>query len=154
AGWLTSLIPTNPVAAAANGAMVSLVIFTILAALAITRTAPATRATLVELFRAISDTMLVLVRWVVLLAPIGIFALLLPLAAHAGASLAGAIGLYIATYSGLTIAMTLVVYPIVALWGRTPIREFARAAFPAQLIAFTSSSSVASLPALVESAEQ
>jgi Na+/H+-dicarboxylate symporter len=154
AGWLTSLIPTNPIAAAANGAMVSLVIFTILAALAIMRSPPATRATLVEFFRAISDTMLILVRWIVLLAPIGIFAMLLPLAAHAGTSLAGAIGLYIAIYSGLTIAMILVVYPVVAVWGRVPMREFSRAALPAQLIAFTSSSSVASLPALVESAEK
>jgi Na+/H+-dicarboxylate symporter len=154
AGWLTSLIPTNPIAAAADGSMVSLVIFTILAALAITRTAPSTRATLVELFRAVSETMLVLVRWVVLLAPIGIFAMLLPLAAHAGTSLAGAIGLYIAAYSGLTLAMILLVYPVAAFWGKRSMREFARAAFPAQLIAFTSSSSVASLPALVESAEQ
>jgi Na+/H+-dicarboxylate symporter len=62
--------------------------------------------------------------------------------------------LYIAAYSGLTIAMILVCYPVVAFWGRIPMRDFARAAFPAQLIAFTSSSSVATLPALVESAEQ
>ncbi len=43
--------------------------------------------------------MLVLVRWVVLAAPVGVFALVLPLAAHAGAALAGAIGFYVVAYS-------------------------------------------------------
>jgi Na+/H+-dicarboxylate symporter len=98
--------------------------------------------------------MLVLVRWVVALAPIGVFALVLPLAAHLGASVAGAIGLYIAANSIASIAVTLLLYPVAVLVARVPLRRFARAALPAQLIAFSSSSSIASLPALVESAEQ
>src|ERR1017187_5430656 len=88
--WLTSLIPSNPVAAAASGQMVSLIIFTILLALAIARSSPAARAALVGFFQALGDAMLILVRWVVLAAPVGIFALVLPLVAHAGASLDGA----------------------------------------------------------------
>jgi proton glutamate symport protein len=94
------------------------------------------------------------VRWVVALAPIGVFALVLPLAAHLGASVAGAIGLYIAAYSAACVAVTLLLYPVAVIVGRVPLRRFARAALPAQLIAFSSSSSIASLPALVESAEQ
>jgi proton glutamate symport protein len=151
--WLTSLIPSNPVAAAANGQMVSLIIFTFLLALAIARGTPAARAALVGFFQALGDAMLVLVRWVVLVAPIGIFALVLPLSAHAGAALAGAIGFYIVAYSLVSIAMALLFYPVVAIFGGIPVRTFARAVLPPQLIAFSSSSSVASLPALVESAE-
>ena len=151
--WLTSLIPSNPVAAAANGQMVSLIIFTFLLALAIARGSPAARSALVGFFQALGDAMLVLVRWVVLAAPIGIFALVLPLAAHAGASLAGAIGFYIVAYSLVSIVMSLLLYPVVALVAGIPMRTFARAVLPSQLIAFSSSSSVASLPALVESAE-
>ena len=152
--WLTSLIPSNPVAAAASGQMVSLIIFTILLALAIARSSPAARAALVGFFQALGDAMLILVRWVVLMAPVGIFALVLPLAAHAGASLAGAIGFYIVAYSIVSIAIVLLLYPVVAIIAGIPMRTFARAALPAQLIAFSSSSSVASLPALVESAER
>ena len=152
--WLTSLIPSNPVAAAANGQMVSLIIFTILLALAIARSSPAARTALVGFFQALGDAMLILVRWVVLMAPVGIFALVLPLAAHAGASLAGAIGFYIVAYSIVSIAIVLLLYPVVAIIAGIPMRTFARAALPAQLIAFSSSSSVASLPALVESAER
>ena len=93
ARWLTSLIPPNPIAAAANGDMVPLIVFSILLALAILRIPPATREPLAAFFKSLCAAMLVLVRWVVALAPIGVFALVLPLAAHLGASVAGAIGL-------------------------------------------------------------
>jgi len=152
--WLTSLIPSNPIAAAANGQMVSLIIFTILLALAIARSSLAARTALVGFFQALGDAMLILVRWVVLAAPIGIFALVLPLAAHAGASLAGAIGFYIVAYMAVCLVVTLLLYPVVRVFAGIPIAKFARAALPSQLIAFSSSSSVASLPALVESAER
>lgn len=152
--WLTSLIPSNPVAAAANGAMLPLIIFTLLLALAISRSPAAPRAVLVGFFEAFGDAMFVLVRWIVLLAPIGVFGLVLPLATRAGGALAGAIGFYIVAYAALSLLMTVLLYPVVAIFARIPMRDFAKAALPAQLIAFSSSSSMASLPALVESAER
>ena len=152
--WLTSLLPQNPIAAAASGAMMPLVLFTILLALAIARSPEASRETLTKFFRAFSDAMLVLVRWVILAAPIGVFALVLPLAVHAGATLAGAIGFYIVAYSVVCIVATLLLYPVVAIFGKVPMRRFARAALEPQIIAFSSSSSIATLPALVESAEK
>src|ERR1019366_8467028 len=51
--WLTSLIPSNPIAAAANEQMVSLIIFTILLALAIARSSPAARTALTGFFPAL-----------------------------------------------------------------------------------------------------
>ena len=89
------------------------ILFTILLALAIARSTPAARTALVGFFQALGDAMLILVRWVVLAAPIGIFALVLPLAAHAGASLAGAIGFYIVAYSFVSVVMVLLMYPVV-----------------------------------------
>jgi Na+/H+-dicarboxylate symporter len=152
--WLTSLIPSNPVAAAANGAMVPLILFTLILAIAIARSPESTRTPLVGLARALGDAMLLIVRWVVMAAPIGVFALVLPLAAHLGGVVAGAIGVYIAAYSLASVAVILLTYPVVAAFGRIPIRHFARAALPAQLIAFSSSSSIAALPALIESGER
>ena len=151
--WLVSLIPSNPIAAAASGAMLPLIVFTLLFALAIARSPTATRDALLTFFRALAAAMLIMVRWVVLLAPLGVFALMLPLAAHVGAGLAGAIGFYIAAYSLGCLFIIALLYPVAAVFGRVPIARFARAALPAQLIAFSSSSSIASLPALVESAE-
>lgn len=152
--WLTSLIPSNPIAAAANGAMVPLILFTLILAIAIARSTESTRAPLLGLARAAGDAMLRVVRWVVLAAPIGVFALVLPLAAHLGGAVAGAIGVYIAAYSLASVVVILLVYPVVAIFGGIPIGRFARAALPAQLIAFSSSSSIASLPALIESGER
>lgn len=154
AQWLTSLIPTNPIAAAATGQIIPLIIFTLLLAIAIGRSPAAARTTLVAFFKALGDALLVLVRWVILLAPIGVFALLLPIAAHSGAAFVGAIGFYIVAYSLASLVVTALLYPAVALIARIPVRRFARAALPAQLIAFSSSSSIAALPALVEGAER
>jgi len=152
--WLTSLIPTNPVAAAANGAMLPLILFTLILALAITRCTPAARDTLLGFFKALAEAMLVIVRWVVALAPLGVFALVLPLAAHGGAGVAGAVGFYVLVYSVACILVVLLLYPVVALAGRIAPGRFARAALPAQTVAFASSSSIASLPALIEGAER
>ncbi|MDX2061414.1 MAG: dicarboxylate/amino acid:cation symporter [Gemmatimonadales bacterium] len=152
--WLVSLIPSNPIAAAADGAMVPLIVFAMLLALAIARSPAGSRDSLLGFFRALGDAMLILVRWVVAVAPIGIFGLVLPLAAYAGIGLAGAVGFYIAAYSIASLVAVALLYPVVAVAGKVPIRTFARAALPPQLIAFSSSSSVASLPALVEAAER
>jgi proton glutamate symport protein len=152
-GWLVSLVPTNPVAAAATGQIVPLIVFTLVFGLAIAHSPPPARERLVAFFEAVRDAMLVLVRWIIALAPIGVFALVLPLAARSGTALAGAVGGYIIAYSLVNIAATLTLYPVTALFGRVSIRRFARAVLPAQLIGFSSSSSIASLPALVEGAE-
>jgi Na+/H+-dicarboxylate symporter len=152
--WLTSLIPSNPIAAAANGAMVPLILFTLILAIAIARSPESTRTPLIGSARALGDVMLRIVRWVVLAAPIGVFALVLPLAAHLGGAVAGAIGVYIAAYSLASVAIILLLYPVMAFFGGIPVGRFARAALPAQLIAFSSSSSIASLPALIESGER
>ena len=152
--WLTSLIPSNPVAAAANGAMLPLILFTLLLALAIARSPAEGREVLLRFFRALSDAMLVLVDGIVWLAPVGVFALMLPLGAHGGAGFAGAVGFYIVAYSLGSVLLMLLLYPMLVLVARVPVRDFARAALPAQLIAFSSSSSIASLPALVRGAEE
>jgi Na+/H+-dicarboxylate symporter len=151
--WIVSLVPANPIAAAANGAIVPLIVFSLLLGLAIAHSPPASRAALVGFFQALGDALLVLVRWVIGVAPIGVFGLVLPLAAHVGAGLAGAVGFYIAVYAGASLVVVLLLYPVVAIVARIPAARFARAALPSQLIAASSSSSIASLPALVEGAE-
>src|SRR5262249_53467440 len=104
--WLTSLLPSNPIAAASSGAMMPLILFTLLLALAIARSPEQSREALTRFFRALVDAMLTLVRWVILLAPVGVFALVLPLAVHAGSALAGGIGFYVVAYSIACIVVT------------------------------------------------
>ena len=151
--WIVSLVPANPIAAAATGAIVPLIVFSLLLGLAIVHSPPSSRATLAGFFKALGDALLVLVRWVITAAPIGVFGLVLPLAAHLGAGLAGAVGFYIAVYAVTSLVIVALLYPVVRFVARVPAARFARAVLPSQLIAASSSSSMASLPALVEGAE-
>jgi len=154
ASWLTSLLPANPVGAAANGAMMPLIFFTLLLALAIAHSSEQSRETLTGFFRALSEAMLTMVRWVILAAPIGVFALVLPLAVSTGGTLAGGIALYVVLYSAACLILTAALCGIAAAAGGISLRRFLRAALPAQLIALSSASSLAALPALFEGAEK
>ncbi|AHG87929.1 sodium:dicarboxylate symporter [Gemmatirosa kalamazoonensis] len=153
AQWLVDLVPPNPVKAAADGAMLPLIVFTLLFALAASRLTAERRAPLVGFFHAVADASLVLVRWVLAVAPIGVFALALPLAARLGAAAAGAVASYVViTAAATTLFMLLVLYPAAVVLGRVPLGRFARAALPAQAVAFSSRSSLAALPAMIETA--
>ena len=152
--WLIALIPTNPIQAAVSGALLPLMVFTLLFAVALSRLSQEVAEPVLRFFRALAETMLMLVRWVIALAPIGVFALIVPAAARLGASAAGALGYYLASTIVLSMGLILLLYPIVAIAAGIPMRQFARAALPGQVVAFGSSSSLAALPALIDGAER
>jgi Na+/H+-dicarboxylate symporter len=152
--WLVGLVPANPIKAAADGAMLPLIVFAVLFAAGLSRTSPELRTAGGEFFRGVADAMLVIVKWVLALAPIGVFALAVPLAIKVGAGIAGAVGLYLAVHCGLLVIAGLMLYGIVALFGNVSLPKFARAVLPAQVVAFSTRSSLASLPAMIEGAER
>ena len=151
--WLVDFVPINPVKAAADGAMLPLIIFTLAFGIALTRISPAGRESAVRFFSAISDAMLVLVRWILVLAPIGVFALALPLAVRLGVNAAKALGGYVLTVNVLLVLAIAALYPLASIVGRISMRTFGKAAAPAQAVAFSSRSSLAALPTMLESAE-
>ena len=151
---IVAIVPDNPVRAAADGAMLPLIVFTLLFAVALARLEPSRREPVVQLFQGIADAMLVVVRWILALAPIGIFALALGLAARLGAAAAGALIYYMATLSGVLLLFTLALYPVATALGRVPLARFAAALAPAQAVAFSSRSSLAALPALITGARE
>ena len=150
--WFASLAPANVVRAAADGAMLPLLVFTVLFALALRRITPDRRDNVLRVFDGIGAAMLEVVRWLIALAPVGVFALVAPAAARLGLTLAGALGYYVVVYIGIMVALTVMFCVVGALGGGVPIRRFVRALLPAQAVAFSSSSSLASLPALIDSA--
>ena len=147
--WLVGLVPSNLVAAGASGAMLPLILATLLFGAAASRLPDAQRLLLDRGARAIGDLTLIVVRWVLALAPIGVFALALPLATRLGAAALGAVAAYVVITVALSLAAILALYPLVALRG-VPIASFARAVLPAQGIAVSARSSLAALPALIE----
>lgn len=152
ADWLTALVPVNPVKAAADGAMLPLIVFSVCFGLALARLTGETREQMVRFFRGVADASLTLVRWVLDAAPIGVFALAVPLAARLGVSAAGALVGYIVVTVVVVVAFgVLLLYPLAAFAGRLALPRFSRAIFPAQAVAFSARSSLASLPAMMES---
>ncbi len=152
AQWLVDLVPANPVKAAADGALLPLLVFTILLGFALTRLSVEIRAPVVGFFSGLGEAMLVLVGWVIRLAPLGVLALAAPLAARMGSGVAGALLSYVAVSALLTLAaLALIVYPATILLGRVPLRDLVRALAPAQALAFSSRSTMATLPAMIES---
>jgi proton glutamate symport protein len=149
--WLTELVPVNPVKAATDGAMLPLIVFSLAFGLALSRIDAERRGQLVAGFRALQDASFVLVRWVLALAPVGVFALAVPLASRLGLEAASAVAWYIVAVCTLCVAfMALVLYPLASVVGRIPVRDFARAALPVQAVAMSSRSSLASLPVMIE----
>lgn len=152
--WLVQLVPVNPVGAAASGAMLPLIIFTLALAAALTRVETSVRQSVTGFFNAIAQAMLVIVGWLFIVAPIGVFALGLAVASRLGLAAVGAVGWYIVVFSVLMIIVGLAMYPIVMIWGRVGVRRFAAAAAPAQAIAFSSRSSSVALPAMILAARE
>jgi Na+/H+-dicarboxylate symporter len=152
--WLLNIIPANPFAATAQGAILSMVVFVMLFALALTRLPPGQRAPLLAFFESLQQAMLVLVGWVLKLAPIGAFTLAVGVGLHGGAGAAGAIGHYLLLEVACGIAILLALYPLASLLGRVSPLRFARAVAPVQVVAASTQSSLACLPAMLNAARQ
>lgn len=152
--WLIDLVPTNVVQAAAAGQLLPLIVFAVVAGIAIGRIGADERAVVIAFFRGLFNAMLVLVRWILELAPLGVFALALPLAATLGLAAAGAVVFYIVVVCLICVVFTLLLYPLAATLGKVELRRFARAAAPAQAVAFSARSSLASLPAMIDGGTQ
>jgi proton glutamate symport protein len=151
---LLEMVPPNPVKAAADGALLPLVVFSLLLGFALKQVGAERRESVIATFRGITDAMLVLVGWVVALAPIGVFGLALALGARLGASSVGALAHYIVTLAGTLLLFTILLYPVVVILGRIRLRDFASAAAPAQALALGSRSSLAALPMMISAVKE
>jgi Na+/H+-dicarboxylate symporter len=152
--WLPSLIPTNPFAAAANGAVLQLVVFALVFGFALLQLQERVRRQLLDFFQSITDAMLVIVHWVLLAAPFGVFALALVVSAHSGLAAAGTLAHYVAIVSTVCAVLAVLAYPLAVIGGRIGLARFVKAAAPAQVVALSTQSSLAALPAMVESARE
>lgn len=154
ASWVVGLVPSNVLGAASDGAMLPLLVFAVIFGLAIGHIDEERRAPIVSFFRGIGAAMLVIVQWVLLLAPIGAFALAVTVATHLGNATAHVILFYLVSHSALLTVAGLLLYVVIPLVTRTPVKRFAKALLPAQVVVITSRSSLAALPAMLDGAER
>lgn len=154
--WTTLLdiVPKNPFYSIANGEMLPIVFFSLMLGLGVTGL-PKEKATLVlGFFEAMTDVVISIVHWVMKIAPIAVFSLLAKVTADLGFDvLQGLIVYSLAVLTGLGLLL-FVVYPLLA-WqfaGFSPRRLFL-AISPAQFLAFSSSSSSATMPVTLDCVE-
>lgn len=149
-GWLT-ILPDNVVAAAADGAIAPVVVFTLLFGLALAQLDAARRAPVIELARSVESAMTILIGWILTAAAVGVFALALPLTATGGGRAIGELGGYVAVLIGVYALVTAATYVVVWTAG-VGLGRFAAGALPAQSVAAGTQSSLASLPAMLRAA--
>ena len=147
--FFRNIIPANVVAAASNGDVLPLVIFTLLFALAVARISSDGRRSLVGFFEAVGDALLVVIGWVLWVAPVGVFALGFTVGASAGGAAFAGVLHYIVLVSVIGVLVTLAAYPLAMLFGRVPAGRFSRALIAPQSVAISTRSSLASLPAML-----
>jgi Na+/H+-dicarboxylate symporter len=146
---VASLVPANVLDAAGHDAMLPVIVFVSLFALAATRLPEAQRRLLASLFAALAGAMMVMISWVLALAPIGVFALGFAVAAQSGSAVVAALTHYIALVAAIGFAVFLAAYGLAVFGAGLGLAEFARALLPAQAVAFSTQSSLASLPAML-----
>jgi proton glutamate symport protein len=133
--FFKGVIPDNVVAAASNGDVLPLVVFAVMFALALAKISAAGRRSIVGLFEAIADALLVIIGWVLWIAPLGVFALAFTVGAAAGGAAFAGLGHYIVLISAIGVLLTIAAYPIAILLGRVRPGLFARAMIGPQAVA-------------------
>lgn len=152
---LLAIIPTNPVASLTHGDMLQIIFFAVLLGIALTMLGPDVSKPVILVFDAIQQAMIVLIHMIMTIAPFGVAALVAEVVGMSGLSILQALLVYSLTVLiGLTLHAGVVYGGVVRLLGKIPWVTFMRAARPAQLIAFSTSSSSATLPVSMECAQQ
>jgi len=148
------LIPANPVRAAVDGSLLPLIVFVTIFAIATTALPDEKRRTLTELADGATQALTRIVHWVLLLAPLGIFALVAGAVAQFGWSLVATMAVFVVTVIvGLAVFIGGVYVPAVTLATRLGVGRYLRAIRSSALMAFSTTSSLATLPVMLDAAE-
>jgi len=160
---LINIVPTNPFGALANAQMLQVVFFSLMLGIALTKLSRRVEGTdhVVRVFQLLSDAIIEMVQMIMKIAPFGVFAMMAGVVADMGkepeqlGDLLSSLGGYMGTVVIALVALYLLVYTVMLkVFTKLSWRQFAKALVPAQLLAFSSSSSAATLPVTIRSVER
>ena len=144
---LLNIIPANPVKSLAEGEMLQVIFFAVLMGVCLTLIPPERSKPVIAFFEGVNEVFVKMVHVIMQLAPYGVFALMATVVGDFGIGILLLLVKYTATVlAGLLIYMLVVYSAILKFLARTGVRRFFRGLRPAQLVAFSSSSSAATLP--------
>lgn len=149
------MVPTNVVAAAADGQMLGLIFFSLLFGFFMTRIEEAYAESLYNFWQGTFQVMLKITDWVMKFAPIGVFGLVAKVVAGTGyAAFVPLAWFFLSVLAGLTVHILVVLPLLLYFVGRVNPLHHYRAMAPALLTAFSTSSSAATLPLTMECVEK
>jgi len=152
---LLRAIPRNPVQAAAEMDLLPLIVFTIIFGAAISVIQPSRRDAVLEVFKGINEASMVVIDWVMKLAPYAVFALIASVVANFGLDLLRSLLIYSLVVVGGLLLHGFGTYALsVAFLAKLNPLDFYRRVAKAPLVAFSTSSSNATLPVTIETAEE
>lgn len=154
AAFIESLVAPNIIAAAAETSTLPLTIFFALFAIAVARLPAGQKTTMLAFFAALANAMLTIIGWVLWAAPVGVFALAVGVAAKAGGGAFATLAHYIVIVSAVGGIVLLAAYVLAIVGGRIAPLNFVRSVLPSQAVAISTQSSLASLPAMLDSARR
>ena len=153
--FLVNLVPRNPIQAAADGALLPLLIFMVLFAAATTTLPKEKQEILTSFAETVSEALIKLMNWVLWTAPVGVFGLAAPVTARTGMAMLQNLGVFIlAVVIGLFIMKALVLLPLVRFVGRMPAGRFIRGTVGTYTVGFSTTTSVGTLPMMLQEAEK
>jgi len=150
-----NIVPRNPLSAAANGEMLALIFFTLIFGVALTRIPPETSAPVIRVLEGVSQAVMVIIGFAMKLAPLGVAALIFGVTARFGFDVLRSLGLYVVVVlAGLAIHQFTVIPALAKLLAGIGPREFFGKCRALMVTAFSTSSSNATLPTTIRTAEQ
>jgi proton glutamate symport protein len=152
---LLNMVPSNPFRSAADGELLPLIIFSIIFGAALSLVARDRRESVLLFFNGVNDTVMVIIDWIMRLAPYAVFALVGAVVSRFGLDLLRSLLIYtlvVATGLGLHLLITYMTI-LRVLGGINPL-TFARRIMEVPLVAFSTSSSSATLPVTMEVAQE
>lgn len=151
--FLIDLVPANPVKAAADGALLPLIVFSVTLGAAVGSLPDARRRLVVDLMDALVSALIVLIGWIMLLAPIGVACLAAPVAARFGWETLRSLGVFVLTVVVGCTLFAVIAFASLARWlARVKVLPFAKAITPGVTVAFTTTTSMAALPTMMDTA--
>jgi Na+/H+-dicarboxylate symporter len=150
-----NIIPSNPVESLSSGNMLQIIFFAFIFGIALTMLDTKRSTQVITLMDTVQHAMILIIHMVMAVAPYGVAALIAEVVGQSGVSILSALAVYaITVVIGLACLATFVYGGLVRVLAKLPFIEFLKAARPAQLIAFSTSSSSATLPITLECAEE
>ena len=152
---LVGIVPQNPIAAAAQGDLLAVIFAVVLFGAAATALDPTRRQPLVALFTAVNDASMIVIQWLMRLAPYAVCILIAVTVVRSGFDLLQSLALYTAiVIAGLLIHVIAVLVPLLRVGGGMGLVPFVRATGDALLLAFSTASSSVTLPVSIAAAER